>query len=80
MSDKRKQSLYFSDSMLSEIKSEAIRLDRSISWIMQRVWLISKKQIKELKSMEDSNKETCNEQPSAASMSESEDKILKIIL
>lgn len=68
MSDKRKQSLYFSDNMLSEIKSEAIRLDRSISWIMQRVWLLSKKQIKDIQSMEDKKKEAGHEPPAATVM------------
>lgn len=34
--DKRKQSLYFPDAMISEIHREAARLDRSISWIVQR--------------------------------------------
>ena len=37
-SDKRKQSLYFPESMLQEIKDEAARLDRSLSWIVQRAW------------------------------------------
>ena len=34
--DKRKQSLYFPESMLQEIQKEAARLDRSLSWIVQR--------------------------------------------
>ena len=34
--DKRKQSLYFPDTMLTEIQREADRLDRSLSWIVQR--------------------------------------------
>jgi uncharacterized small protein (TIGR04563 family) len=34
--DKRKQSLYFPDTMLHEIQREADRLDRSLSWIVQR--------------------------------------------
>jgi uncharacterized small protein (TIGR04563 family) len=34
--DKRKQSLYFPDTMLDEIQREADRLDRSLSWIVQR--------------------------------------------
>ncbi len=35
-SDKRKQSLYFPEAMLLEIQQEATRLDRSLSWVMQR--------------------------------------------
>jgi len=38
--DKRKQSLYFPESMLQEIKEEAARLDRSLSWVVQRAWKI----------------------------------------
>lgn len=34
--DKRKQSLYFPETMLKEIQREADRLDRSLSWIVQR--------------------------------------------
>ena len=34
--DKRKQSLYFPEMMLKEIQREADRLDRSLSWIVQR--------------------------------------------
>lgn len=37
-SDKRKQSLYFPEDMLREITFEAQRLDRSLSWTVQRVW------------------------------------------
>src|SRR5207302_1455705 len=40
-SDKRKQSLYFPESMLQEIQQEAARLDRSLSWVMQRAWKIA---------------------------------------
>jgi uncharacterized small protein (TIGR04563 family) len=34
--DKRKQSLYFPESMLKDIQQEANRLERSLSWIVQR--------------------------------------------
>ncbi len=34
--DKRKQSLYFPESMLHDIKHESARLDRSLSWIVQK--------------------------------------------
>ena len=36
--DKRKQSLYFSEEMLREIQAEATRQDRSLSWIVQQAW------------------------------------------
>lgn len=37
--DKRKQSLYFPEKMLEQIKQEAARQDRSLSWIVQKAWL-----------------------------------------
>ena len=54
-SDKRKQSLYFPESMLQEIKDEAARLDRSLSWIVQRAWKIARVEIKKLPSVNDVN-------------------------
>src|SRR3990170_3660344 len=44
-SDKRKQSLYFPEDMLKEIQDEATRQDRSLSWIGQKAWKISRKEI-----------------------------------
>lgn len=43
---KIKQSLYFPEEMLREITAEAKRLDRSLSWVVQRMWLRAKEQIK----------------------------------
>lgn len=43
--DKQKQSLYFPDDMLAEIREEAQRLDRSLSWVVQRAWKIARKQV-----------------------------------
>ena len=43
--DKRKQSLYFPEEMLKEIQDEATRQDRSLSWIVQKAWKISRKEI-----------------------------------
>ena len=45
VSDKRKQSLYFPEDMLQEIQAEANRQDRSLSWIVQKAWKISRKDI-----------------------------------
>jgi uncharacterized small protein (TIGR04563 family) len=44
-SDKRKQSLYFPEEMLKEIQQEAARQDRSLSWIVQKSWRLSRKDI-----------------------------------
>ncbi|MCL2824988.1 MAG: TIGR04563 family protein [Polyangiaceae bacterium] len=46
--DKRKQSLYFPESMLQEIRDEAIRLDRSLSWVVQRAWRIARTEMRKL--------------------------------
>ncbi len=35
---KEKQSLYFPTKVLQEIQAEAIRQDRSLSWIVQQAW------------------------------------------
>jgi uncharacterized small protein (TIGR04563 family) len=40
--DKRKQSLYFPEEMLVEIQAEATRQDRSLSWIVQQAWKLSR--------------------------------------
>jgi uncharacterized small protein (TIGR04563 family) len=45
-SDKRKQSLYFPETMLNEIQAEAQRQDRSLSWVVQQAWRIARDQIK----------------------------------
>ena len=45
MSDSRKQSLYFPDEMLAEIQQQALRLDRSLSWIVQQAWRTARAQV-----------------------------------
>jgi uncharacterized small protein (TIGR04563 family) len=56
-SDKRKQSLYFPESMLQEIKDEAARLDRSLSWIVQRAWKTARLEIRKIPSVNDIEEE-----------------------
>lgn len=51
--DKRKQSLYFPDEMLAEITSEARRLDRSLSWVVQRCVKVAMAQIKALPAVDE---------------------------
>lgn len=43
--DKRKQSLYFPDEMLQEIQQEAMRQDRSLSWIVHQAWRFAQARI-----------------------------------
>ncbi|MBX3275980.1 MAG: TIGR04563 family protein [Sandaracinaceae bacterium] len=56
--DKRKQSLYFPEAMLEEIQNEAARLDRSLSWIVQRCVKIGLSEIKKLPSVNDIGDDT----------------------
>jgi uncharacterized small protein (TIGR04563 family) len=44
-SNKRKQSLYFPDEMLREMQGEALRQDRSLSWIVQQAWKAARERI-----------------------------------
>ncbi len=52
-SDKRKQSLYFPEKMLQEIQREALRQDRSLSWIIQKAWKIAYPELKRYPSIND---------------------------
>jgi len=45
VNDKRKQSLYFPEDALQEVQAEAIRQDRSLSWVVQRAWALARKQL-----------------------------------
>jgi uncharacterized small protein (TIGR04563 family) len=47
-SPKRKVTLYFNSGMLSETQREAIRQDRSISWIIQAAWKIARADVRRL--------------------------------
>jgi len=51
--DKRKQSLYLPDEMLQALQEEAARLDRSLSWVVQRCIKVGLASIKALPSMTD---------------------------
>jgi len=51
--DHRKQSLYFPEEMLIEISREATRQDRSLSWIVQQAWKLSRADIKRMPSVND---------------------------
>jgi uncharacterized small protein (TIGR04563 family) len=44
----RKQSLYFPEHMLAEMVEQAKRQDRSLSWIVQRAWLMARGDIRQL--------------------------------
>ncbi len=48
MSQKRKVTLYFNAAMLAETQKEAIRQDRSVSWIIQAAWRIAREDVKRM--------------------------------
>jgi uncharacterized small protein (TIGR04563 family) len=43
--EKRKRTIFFPVSMLREIREEAARLDRSLSWVVGRAWEIAAPEI-----------------------------------
>jgi uncharacterized small protein (TIGR04563 family) len=51
VNDRRKQSLYFPVDMLAAIDTEAQRLDRSLSWVVQRCIKIAMAEIRALPSI-----------------------------
>jgi uncharacterized small protein (TIGR04563 family) len=53
--DKIEQSLYWSTRDMEYLKSEAFRLDRSLSWVVQRSWTLARDQIQSLKSRDDAS-------------------------
>lgn len=57
-SDKRKQSLYFPKDMLEEVAAEARRLDRSLSWMVQRAWKLARPEIAKFQSVNDGDDDT----------------------
>ncbi len=48
MSQKRKVTLYFNSAMLAETQKEAIRQDRSVSWIIQAAWRLARDEVKKM--------------------------------
>ena len=42
---KVKQSVYLPEDMLSQLRSEAERLERPLSWVLNRAWRIASPQI-----------------------------------
>ncbi len=48
MSQKRKVTLYFNAAMLAETQKEALRQDRSISWIIQAAWRLAREEVKRM--------------------------------
>jgi uncharacterized small protein (TIGR04563 family) len=47
-SPKKKVTLYFNAIVLGETQHEAIRQDRSISWIIQAAWRLAREEVRRL--------------------------------
>jgi uncharacterized small protein (TIGR04563 family) len=52
MAAKVKLTLYFSEELLKEAQEEAERQDRSISWIVQQAWRLSRDKLASYPSIE----------------------------
>jgi uncharacterized small protein (TIGR04563 family) len=48
-----KQSLYFPVEMYHEVRVEAARLDRSVSWVIVQAWKMARTKIKEIPAVVD---------------------------
>lgn len=46
MAAKQKLTVYIPDEMLDELKQEAARQDRSVSWLIEHCWHISRRQLR----------------------------------
>ena len=49
--DKRKHNVHFSPAILEEIERAATRLDRSLSWIVQKAWKLARGEIMRVSSV-----------------------------
>jgi uncharacterized small protein (TIGR04563 family) len=66
MSDKRKQSIYLPEDVLLDLRSEANRTDRSLSWLIQQAWKMARANIGELPTIP--RREQVSEAPAAVSL------------
>ena len=53
MATKKKLTLYFPEELIAETKREALRQDRSLSWVLQMAWLMARDQIQDLPSIDE---------------------------
>ena len=67
MSDKRKQSIYLPGDVLLDLRSEANRTDRSLSWLIQQAWKMARANIADLPTIP--KHEVIPQAPSVASVS-----------
>lgn len=55
--DERRQSVYLHIDMIEELRAEAARLERSMSWLVQHAWRITRDEIRAEKLDDDDDDE-----------------------
>ncbi len=53
MAAKKKLTLYFPEEILDETKREAMRQDRSVSWLLQTAWRLARGEIENYPAVND---------------------------
>ncbi len=48
--DPRKVSVYLASDVVTELRAESQRLDRSLSWLVQKAWRLARDEIRKLAS------------------------------
>lgn len=61
MATKQKLTLYLPEELVAETKREALRQDRSLSWVLQMAWLMSRDQIQDLPGIDELTSESGHE-------------------
>lgn len=51
-----KQSVYLTHEVLEELQSESVRQGKSLSWLVQEAWRISKAELQRLNSVPDADR------------------------
>ncbi len=53
MAGKKKMTLYFPEEIFEQTRQEAERQDRSLSWVLQMAWMMSRDRLREMPGMQD---------------------------
>ena len=53
MACKKKMTLYFAEDVFHETKQEALRQDRSMSWVMEVAWKIARERLQSMPVIEE---------------------------
>ena len=61
MAQKKKLTLYLPEDVLNETKREALRQDRSLSWIIEMAWMVAREHLQEMPGIEELKEEAIKE-------------------